>query len=95
MKGMLLGVIATCVVLAAVSALRRPVIATYVTDYGIVILAPGSDRCPEVVERLEGGDAAVTTADPWGVEHRIVAASCERGTETIARAALEEAALGQ
>ena len=71
-----------------------PVVTTLVTDHGNFIVGRTSTRCLDVVAALKQG-SEVVMPDPWGTTHRIVAVSCERGNETIARALPDEAAIEQ
>lgn len=75
-------------------AFRQPVTATFVTDQGHFVLAQAtfSSSCMSVVRSLKRKEA-LSVSDPWGVEHTVVAASCDRGNHNIGRAALDEAAI--
>lgn len=73
-------------------AFRNPVTTTLVTDQGHFIVARETfaTSCMRVVAALQRQEAQMAL-DPWGLEHTIVAASCERGNETIGRAVLAAA----
>lgn len=83
-------------IVIAYYALRKPVTTTLVTDQGHLIFAQMrfESSCMRVVAALERKEAMLAV-DPWGTEHMIVAASCERGDDNIGRSILAKATIDQ
>lgn len=82
--------------IAAYFAVRMPVTTTMVTDHGHLIFVQMrfESSCMRVVAALER-KVPMLAVDPWGAEHVIVAASCERGDDNIGWSILEKATVEQ